>query len=187
MDTAALLEKTGAEEIESETWLREFADRYAAAWNTHDVEAVAACMAEDVTFEDPTMRAPARGRNEVARFARETFNGFPDIHVEQTEPLLLSDDRLLAVSPWLMAGTNTGPIEDPGLPATGKRFAIEGVGLWRFRGGLLWRYRDVYDTTDLARQLGLMPPRGSRGERMLVLMQRLRGRMPGGRATPPSP
>jgi steroid delta-isomerase-like uncharacterized protein len=167
----------GAEAIESIAWLRDFADSYALAWNSHDAPAVAACMAEDVVFEDPTMAAPARTRDEVEAFAVETFRGFPDIQVQQIAPPSISDDSLVGFGPWRMSGTNTGPIDPPGLPATGHSFVIEGVGVWRFRDGLLWRYRDFYDATDLARQLGLVPPRGGRAERLMTVMQRLRIRL----------
>jgi steroid delta-isomerase-like uncharacterized protein len=158
-------------------WLLEFAERYTAAWNSHDPDAVAACMAEDASFEDPSMTAPARGREEVAAFAVETFRGFPDVRVTPTEPPTIDEDGRLAIAPWRMAGTNTGPIDPPGFAPTGRGFVVEGVGLWRFRGGLLWRYRDVYDTADLARQLGLLPQRGSGGERAVVRLQRLRARL----------
>jgi steroid delta-isomerase-like uncharacterized protein len=164
----------GAEPIESPGWLRRFADRYGEAWNSHDPGAVSACLAEDVVFEDPTLSAPARGRDEVVAFAVETFEGFPDVNVETTQDLTISEDRLRAFAPWRMTGTNTGPIDPPGFAPTGRSFEIEGVGLWSFRGGLLWRYRDLYDTAELARQLGLLPPRGGAGEKLMVRMQRLR-------------
>lgn len=167
----------GAERIESIEWLRDCAERYTAAWNSHDLEAIAAFMAEDVVFEDPALSAPARGRDEVTAFAVATFTAFPDWHVSVTGVPAISDDGVFAYVPWRMTGTNTGPIDPPGFAPTGMSFAIEGcVTRWCFRGGLIWRDRDIYDGTSVSRQLGLMPEAGSRGERMLVRMQRLRAR-----------
>jgi steroid delta-isomerase-like uncharacterized protein len=167
----------GAEPIESIEWLREFGERYLDAWNSHDPSAVAACIAEDVVWEDPALPAPARGRDEVAAFVKMSVVAFPDYRFSEPGGPAISDDRLVAYQPWRMAGTNTGPIDPPGFAPTGRGFAIEGVDIWRFRGGLIWRYRAAYDFTDIARQLGLMPPRDSGAEKALVRMQRMRKRL----------
>jgi steroid delta-isomerase-like uncharacterized protein len=168
----------GAEPIEDMEWLRDFVGRYEAAWNSHDPAAVTACLAEDVVFEDAGLPDPARGREEVAAFATGTFTAVPDWQVSTTGALAISEDGLVAYAPWRITGTNTGPIDPPGFAPTGQSFAIEGVNISCFRGGLIWRYRDVYDSAELMRQLGLMPPPGSRAERALVRMQRLRARLP---------
>ena len=52
----------GAEPIESMEWLREFGERYEAAWNSGDAAAVAACAHEDVIWIDPALAEPAIGR-----------------------------------------------------------------------------------------------------------------------------
>jgi steroid delta-isomerase-like uncharacterized protein len=166
----------GAERVESIEWLRDWVERYTATWNSHDPAEVAAFMAEDVVFEDPALPAPARGRDEVAAFAVATFTAFPDWQVSVTGTPAISDDGLVAYVPWRMTGTNTGPIDPPGFAPTGRSYAIEAVTRVSFRAGLVWRDRDIYDGTDVSRQLGLMPSAGSRGERMLVRMQRLRAR-----------
>lgn len=168
----------GAEPIESVEWLREFNERYEAAWNAHDPAAVVACVAEDVIFEDPALPQPARGREQLAAFVEATATAFPDWQVSVTGAYAISDDDLVAYLPWRMTGTNTGPIDPPGFAPTGRSFAIDGVTRWCFRGGLVWRDRDIYDAASVSRQLGLMPDAGSRGERMLVRMQQLRARLP---------
>jgi SnoaL-like polyketide cyclase len=73
----------------------------------------------------------------------------------------ISDDGLIAYVPWRMTGTHTGPIDPPGFGPTGRDFAIDGVTLQCFRGGLIWRDRDIYDAAEQLRQLGLMPPPGT--------------------------
>jgi steroid delta-isomerase-like uncharacterized protein len=167
----------GAEQIESVEWLREFGERYLEAWNSHDPQAVAACVAEDVVWEDPALLEPARGPDEVAAFVQASAVGFPDYSFSEPGEPAISDDGLVAYVPWRMTGTNTGPIDPPGFAPTGRGFAIEGVDIWRFRGGLIWRYRAAYDFADLVRQLGLMPPRGGFAERSMVRMQRLRAKL----------
>lgn len=170
---------TEAEAIESPQWLRAFVDRYLAAWNSLDPDAVAACVAEDVVWNDPALPAPAHGRAGVAEFVRQSARGFPDMSfAERGEPGVTADGRVV-YAPWLMTATNTGPIDPPGFAPTGKRIEVRGIDVWQFRGGLIWRYEAAYDFADLARQLGMMPPRGGLAERALVRAQRLRSKLPG--------
>jgi hypothetical protein len=77
-----------------------------------------------------------------------------------------------------MAGTNTGPIDPPGLPATGRRMSIRGIDVWQFRDGLIWRYEAIYDFAAVGRQLGLLPARGSRAESLMIGARKLRARLP---------
>jgi steroid delta-isomerase-like uncharacterized protein len=166
------------EPIDSIEWLREFDERYTAAWNAHDPAAVVACVAEDVVWQDPALPRPLQGRGEVAGFVESGARAFPDYEFAEAGPLAISEDGRVAYAPWRMTGTNTGPLDPPGFAPTGKSFAIEGIDAWRFRDGLIWRYRAVYDFTAFARQLGLMPPAGGRAERAMALAQRLRWRLP---------
>jgi steroid delta-isomerase-like uncharacterized protein len=163
----------GAEPIESMEWLRDFGRRYIGAWNAHDPDAVAACAAEDVTWDDPGLAEPARGREELKAFVQMGVTAFPDYEFTERGAPAISDDRLAAYVPVRMTGTNTGPIEPPGFKATGRSFSFDAVDVWTFRGGLIWRYRAAYDFAGFARQLGLMPPRGGVAERGWIRLQRL--------------
>jgi hypothetical protein len=69
-----------------------------------------------------------------------------------------------------------GSVEPPGFAPTGRRMQVDGVDLWRMRDGRIARYRAFYDVTDLARQLGIVPPSGSRAERMTVALQHFQAR-----------
>lgn len=77
-----------------------------------------------------------------------------------------------------MMGTNDGPIDPPGFPATGRRIDIGGVNVWRFRAGLLIENRTIYDRAEMARQLGLMPAPRSRAEQVYVSLAQLRSKIP---------
>jgi steroid delta-isomerase-like uncharacterized protein len=157
--------------------LREFAERYLAAWNSRDPAAVGACLAEDVFWEDPALPEPIRGRAGVESFVTLTATGFPDYEFSELAPPAVAADGLTAYAPWVMTGTNTGPLDPPGFAATGKRIELEGIDRWQFRDGLISRYRAFYDFTEMARQLGLMPPRGGTIERLGVKAQRLGARV----------
>jgi steroid delta-isomerase-like uncharacterized protein len=157
--------------------LRQFADRYLQAWNSRDPVAVGACLTEDVFWEDPALIEPARGRQAVEDFALLTRTGFPDYEFSELSAPAVAEDGLTAYAPWLMTGTNTGPLDPPGFAPTGKRIELEGIDRWQFRDGLICRYRAFYDFSDMARQLGLMPPRGGTIERIGVRAQRLGARV----------
>jgi steroid delta-isomerase-like uncharacterized protein len=168
----------GAEPIESMQWLREFGERYTAAWNSHDPTAVAACAHQDVVWIDPALAEPAIGRDAVADFVRSSSVAFPDLTFSDLGKPALTDDSRAAYVPWRMTATNTGPIDPPGFAATRKSIAVDGFDVWQFRDELIWRYEGIYDFSAVARQLGLLPSRGGLAERLIVRTQRLRSRLP---------
>jgi steroid delta-isomerase-like uncharacterized protein len=157
-------------------FLDDFAHRWADAWNAHDGEALAALCTEDVEFFDPAIET-VHGRAAVAEWVRQCERAFPDYRFEEPEPPYLSRDRAKAIVPWRMVATNTGPLDPPGFAPTGRTVVIEGVDHWWFRDGLVERYRADYDLNGVLRQLGLVPQAGSRGERMLVRLQRAGARL----------
>src|ERR671921_289309 len=77
---------------------------------------------------------------------------------------------------WRMEGTHDGVIDPPGFASTGKRIDIDGIDVWDFDHGRIEHYRAYYDMAALARQIGAMPPAGSAGERVGVLLQRTQAR-----------
>lgn len=157
-------------------FLDDFSHRWLDAWNRHDSDALAALCTEDVEFFDPAIDT-VRGRNAVAEWVRTCDRAFPDYRFEEPERPYLSRDEAKAIAPWRMLGTNTGPIDPPGFAPTGKPIVLEGVDHWWFRDGLVARSRADYDSNGLLRQLGLVPPPGSRGERAMVRLQRAGARL----------
>lgn len=127
-------------------------------------------------FTDPAI-GTVHGRAAVADWLRTCVRAFPDYRFEEPEPAYLARDGTKAILPWRMLGTNTGPIDPPGFAPTGRPLVLDGVDHWWFRDGLVARYRADYDSTGMARQLGLVPERGSRGERAMVRLQRLSARL----------
>jgi SnoaL-like polyketide cyclase len=91
-------------------------------------------------------------------------------------PLVASDGPRAAFW-WRAQGTNTGAIDPPGIPATGKLVEFQGADFHEYRDGEISRLRIVFDTADISRQLGLLPAHGSVGERALVLLQQIRTRV----------
>jgi steroid delta-isomerase-like uncharacterized protein len=157
--------------------LTSFTRRYADAWNECDLLAMAELLTEDIVWADPALAEPVRGIAAVQHFMRTSFRTFPDLRFSEPEEphLSVAGDRVAWA--WTMDGTMRGPADPPGFAPTRRTMHVEGVDLWRMRDGRIARYRAFYDTTDLARQLGIMPLRGSGAERATVALQRLQARL----------
>jgi steroid delta-isomerase-like uncharacterized protein len=158
-----------------ERFTREFTERYAEAWNSYDADRIEELVTPDVVWLDPALPEPARGVDEVKDFMRRSWTAFPDLRFSPGP--LWSDPHSDSLAwAWRMEGTNTGPIEPPGFAPTGRRVDIDGIDVWDFAHGRIERYRAYYDMAELARQIGVMPPPGSRGERAGVFLQRAQAR-----------
>lgn len=71
--------------------------------------------------------------------------------------------------PVKLVATHRGELE--GLPASGRFVVFHAVLVCELRDGVLWRMRAFYDAYDAAVQLGVMPPRGSMGEKALLMLR----------------
>jgi predicted ester cyclase len=113
----------------------------------------------------------------VQEFMRTSFRAFPDLRFSEPAPRHLSVSGDQVAWAWSMEGTMRGYIDPPGFAPTGARFHVDGVDLWTMEGGRIARYRAFYDLNDLVRQLGILPPAGSRAERATAALQRLQVRL----------
>ena len=151
--------------------------RYMAAWNGRDASAMDALVTDDVQWEDPAMPDVAIGPVAVRAFMKQSWATFPDLVFDEPDERFLLVDGDRVSWRWRMSGTFTGaPIDPPGFAPTGLTMEITGVDLWELRDGRIAVYRAFYDMNDLARQLGIVPPPGSRPERMMARMQRVQAR-----------
>jgi steroid delta-isomerase-like uncharacterized protein len=157
-------------------YVEDFARRYAAAWTERDPERIAAGCTDDVVWNDPSLREPLHGRDGVRRFATETFRMCPDFEVVTTDDPYISPSEPRVLVPYRMSGTATGPWVFLDMAPTGRRFEIEGVDSWEMRDGLIARYSTFFDGLDMARQLGVLPPQGSAGDRAIVRLQHVKAR-----------
>jgi steroid delta-isomerase-like uncharacterized protein len=157
--------------------MKDFTERYTAAWNGCDTDAMAELLTDDIVWVDPALPEPARGIPAVQEFMRTSFRVFPDLRFSEPDPPSMTVQGDLVAWAWTMEGTFRGPIDPPGFAPTGRRMKIDGVDLWRMRDGRIDDYRAFYDMSDVVRQLGILPEPGSRAERMSVRLQRLQARL----------
>jgi steroid delta-isomerase-like uncharacterized protein len=154
-------------------FLAGFAERWEAAWNSHQPERVLELMTEDIVYDDSAWPTTMRGHGEVREFLESVWRGIPDLAFEMVEGPFIHPGDPVASFYWKGTGTFTGPLEPPGFAPTGARFEIDGFDLQEYRDGRVCRLRIVTDMMEASRQLGLMPPQGSRVEKAGAAAQRL--------------
>ena len=157
--------------------LQEFTERYSLAWNGRDASAMDALVTDDIVWFDPALPQPARGKADVRAFMEDSWRAFPDLRFSEPDPPFLVEQGDRVAWAWRMQGTFSGAtIDPPGFAPTGRSFDIPGIDQWVMRDGRIARYRAYYDMNDLARQLGIAPPQGSRAEKGMVALQRVQAR-----------
>ena len=154
-------------------FLRDFVARWHAAWNSHDHRQVAALCTDDVEWHDPSLPEPGRGAATIAALMDSLARAFPDFRFAETEAAYASSEKRKAIAPWRFSGTMTGPLVPPGFGPTGERVSFHGDDHWDFRGDLVCRCEAVYDANRIGIDIGAVPPPGTAGERIGVLLQRL--------------
>ncbi len=129
-------------------------DRYNAAWNAHDVEAIVAMHAPDMVFANHTAGESAEGEAARAHIAA-IFEAWPDIRFE-TKRLYVRDG--LVAQEWIASATHSRTMRRGDIVAepTGRRIEWAGADVIPFENGLVKR-KDVYsDSVSILRQVGLL-------------------------------
>ncbi|CAM3700007.1 ester cyclase [Smaragdicoccus niigatensis] len=167
----------GADTITDTAWLHAFEDKIIEAWNSHDPDAVSMLYAPDAVRIDPMRADPIIGRPAIRDYLVGAFAAFPDITYRFEGLPAITPQGTFVFTRWTAVGTHHGRIMPEGIPPTGRRGEIVGVNVQAFRGGLLWHDYSYFDTADLGRQLGLMPARGSRAEKMMIRSRQLQAQL----------
>ena len=145
----------------------ELFDAWEAAWSGKDPEAFEQLLAPDFHYEDPLTSEPLEGVEELGRHAARLWTAFPDARLEKAGDRL-SNGRYVAAPSKLLA-THRAQLE--GLPATNRFVVVHAVFYCELERGLLHRVRAFFDLYDAATQLGVLPERGSLGEKALLMLR----------------
>lgn len=124
-------------------------ERYYAAFNTGDRDAMLACLADDVVH-DLNQGAREHGkpafRRFMARMDRCYRERLEDIRV------LASTDGAHAAAEYVVHGDYLA--DDEGLPpASGQRYVLPGGAFFDVRAGLITRVTNTYNLEDWIRQV----------------------------------
>jgi steroid delta-isomerase-like uncharacterized protein len=150
---------------------QDFAERWVAAWNSRDADQILALCSDEITYADSAFEHEAHGKTEARRLIAETIEAFPDLRFEVVSGPYVDARGERAALVWRMDAHMLG--DSGGFAPTGGHVVGLGVDLYGFREGRLAHYHALYDTADFGRQMGLIPPRGSRAERAMIRLQRL--------------
>jgi len=137
---------------------------YFQALSRHDLDAIASAWAPD-GHSHVAGQADASGPDGVRAYWTELFGASPDLRFEVEE--LIAEGDQVAVK-WSARGTFAGPGSYQGIEPTYARLDLEGLDLFRLRDGLIVREDAYTDGTTFARQIGLLPPRGSSAEQRMT-------------------
>jgi steroid delta-isomerase-like uncharacterized protein len=140
--------------IDSAASLEAAIERYNAAWNAHDADAIVAMHAPDMVFANHTAGESAEGKA-VRDHIAAIFEAWPDIHFE-TQRLYVRDG--LVAQEWMASATHSRTMRRGEIVAepTGRRVEWAGADVIPFENGLVKR-KDVYsDSVSILRQVGLL-------------------------------
>jgi steroid delta-isomerase-like uncharacterized protein len=145
----------------------ELIDGWQEAWSGKDPDAFAEVCAAGIQYEDPLTGAPLAGIKQLAAYAGRLWAGFPDARLERTGARL-ADGKFVA-APCKLLGTNREALEE--LPATNRFVVVHCIFYCELQHELLFRVRAFYDVYDAATQLGVLPARGTMGEKALLMLR----------------
>jgi steroid delta-isomerase-like uncharacterized protein len=142
-------------------------DGWEAAWSGKDSSAFAPLCTADVHYEDPLTPEPLEGAAELGRHAARLWAAFPDARLERTG-VRLSDGHYVA-APCKLLATHRAPLE--GLPATNRFLVVHCVFYCEVSDERFLRVRALFDLYEAAVQLGVLPARGTLGEKALLVLR----------------
>src|SRR2546421_1852189 len=155
----------------------DFFPRWLEAWNSHDPDRLLALMTDDISYEDSAWPTTMRGHGEVREFLRHAWTAFPDMRFELKDGPFLHPTLPSATATWTGSLTHTGPIDPPGVAPTGRHVEFAGFDLHEYRDGKVARLWICFDVAAIMRELGVLPPPGSRGERLTAKLANLQTRL----------
>jgi steroid delta-isomerase-like uncharacterized protein len=114
--------------------------------------------------------------DDIRAFQTELNSAFPDLAWEVLDVIGSDAERRVAVR-WRASGTFAGPGTFQGFVANGAHLVMEGCDILSFDADdKLERLEAFIDSGDIARQLGVLPPAGSRAETNLTKLANVRTR-----------
>ena len=145
-------------------------DRWQAAWVGRDRAAFAPLCAPDVHYEDPLCGEPLRGPGRARRPRRAAVGGLPRRahRAHRRAPDRRALRRRARASCWAPTAASSR-----GCAPTGRFVVVHVVSYCELDPDRerLWRVRAFFDAYDAAVQLGVLPARGTLGERALFMLR----------------
>ena len=122
-------------------------------WNRGNLEAAGEFFAPDFVGHDPATPEGIRGPEGFAQNVAAVRAAFPDFRLEIVDQVAEGDK---VVTRYVTTGTHKGELA--GIPPTGGRIEVAGMGIDYFSGGRISRSWEYYDVLGMMQQLGVVPP-----------------------------
>src|SRR4030095_2175111 len=123
---------------------------YIDAWNSHDIDAIVAAVAEQFIYDERpmTMTTPIRGRQAFREYLKTVFKMFPDLRIQT---MSCDAGSSLSVAESVMSGTYAGA---KGVPlGRGRRISARVACVFEVVGGWLVHERLYWDRGNVTRPL----------------------------------
>ena len=137
---------------EDRTTQERLLEDWARYWSSHEMDHLLPLFTDDVIYEDVTMGAVNRGKDELRAFGEGFFAAFPDVTFELRSRFATGTHGGVE---WVMRGTHRGDM--PGLPATGKQVEVRGASIMELAEGKIRRCSDYWDMATFLKQIGHLP------------------------------
>lgn len=109
-------------------------------------------VSESISLDHPNApEGGIHGRDAFEDDVRGLHEGFPDHHL--TVDAMVTDGEIV-MTEWTTTGTHEG--EYKGVPPTGQKLDLTGMGKTRVKDGQIQHDRLYYDRQEMFEQLGLM-------------------------------
>jgi steroid delta-isomerase-like uncharacterized protein len=134
------------------------AQRWANAWNSHNINTVLSIFSKDVQIDQPENPKPLDYAGARAFFTM-IFRAYPDFHVDVRKWIAQGND---AVSVEQVTGTWSGPFVDPATgkstPGNGRTFNHPGAMVIEYDAAHKIKHLSIiWDQLLVDRQLGITP------------------------------
>lgn len=121
------------------------------AFNTHNVDAIAALYTENAELFDSGMRHPRRGRTEIKQWFTSRFSTMPSIRYTLTGHVFMEEEQ--ATVTWTTFGQGPRLLGQSWLS---RPFQVDGVSVFTLYEGHIQKQRGYYDHLSILEQM--LPP-----------------------------
>ena len=119
--------------------VREFYDAYRAL----DTDRLLSLLSPAITFEDPTMRLRAEGRDQMRKMADGVRTSYRNLSIDVHSTIVSGNDVAAEVT---ISGTMIGP------DGTTRAIRVRGASFFHVRSGLIEKWTDYFDARTFTEQ-----------------------------------
>ena len=121
-------------------------------WNGGNLDVAEECFTPDYVNHDPSIPEEIRGLEGFKQNVTAIRSAFPDFRMRIVDQVAEAEKL---VTRYVITGTQEGELA--GIPPSGRRIEVAGIGIDYFREGKIFESWEYYDVLGLMQQLGAIP------------------------------